>query len=86
MTFNKGSLWKITRVVAFLMLVMQLASCSAESAQEFAQAHPILMILYGLALIAALIAIVVGGIALIVTYAGIAAFFVFTFFLPFHFD
>lgn len=86
MNINRGILRKASHLVLFFVIMMLMASCSSDSLHEFGYEHPILSALIGLGLLAAFVALIVGAAALIVTYAGIAAILVLTFFLPFDFS
>lgn len=70
----------IPALMAFCMLL--LTACSEQGMHEFADAHPILMILFGLALLAAIIAAVLGIIGLALG----SVLYILTFFLPFNLD
>lgn len=75
---------RLSNPIFMTICILLLTACSKQEMHEFADAHPILMVIYGLALLAAIIAAVVGIVGLVVSSVITAAFYVFTFFLPFN--
>lgn len=69
--------------VLMTICIFLLTACSKQEMHEFADAHPILMVIWGLVLLAAIIAAVIGIVGFVVGSAITVAFYVFTFFLPF---
>lgn len=73
---------KLSMPVLMAICILLLTACSKQEMHDFAEAHPLLMVLYGLVFLA----IIVGLIRLIVGAFFTIVFYVLTFFLPFNLD